>query len=141
MVIFDQLPDPATVDPDEPPPSVVLVSMGVDATDVVVTNGLRMAQRSMPIGGKRFTRALVEEMQYTFAKAESEKRNAVHAADPKAVFRAMRPVFNQFASELQRSLNYFTSTDRSLKIGRVFLVGNAAKLRGLSDFVGKQLGV
>jgi type IV pilus assembly protein PilM len=141
MVIFDQLPDPATVDPDEPPPSVVLVSMGVDATDVVVTNGLRMAQRSMPIGGKRFTRALVEEMHYTFAKAESEKRNAVHAADPKAVFRAMRPVFNQFASELQRSLNYFTSTDRSLKIGRVFLVGNAAKLRGLSDFVGKQLGV
>ena len=71
MVIFDQLPDPATVDPDDPPPSVVLVSMGVDATDVVVTNGLRMAQRSMPIGGKRFTRALVEEMQYTFAKAES----------------------------------------------------------------------
>ena len=141
MVIFDQLPDPATVDPDDPPPSVVLVSMGVDATDVVVTNGLRMAQRSMPIGGKRFTRALVEEMQYTFAKAESEKRNAVHAADPKAVFRAMRPVFNQFASELQRSLNYFTSTDRSLKIGTVFLVGNAAKLRGLSDFVGKQLGV
>jgi type IV pilus assembly protein PilM len=52
----------------------------------------------------------------------------------------MRPVFNQFASELQRSLNYFTSTDRSLKIGRVFLVGNAAKLRGLTDFVGKQLG-
>jgi type IV pilus assembly protein PilM len=141
MVIFDQLPDPATVDPDDPPPSVVLVSMGVDATDVVVTNGLRVAQRSMPIGGKRFTRALVEEMQYTFAKAETEKRNAVHAADPKAVFRAMRPVFNQFASELQRSLNYFTSTDRSLKIGKVFLIGNAAKLRGLSDFVGKQLGV
>ncbi len=141
MVIFDQLPDPATVDPDDPPPSVVLVSMGVDATDVVVTNGLRIAQRSMPIGGKRFTRALVEEMQYTFAKAETEKRNAVHAADPKAVFRAMRPVFNQFASELQRSLNYFTSTDRSLKIGKVFLVGNPAKLRGLSDFVSKQLGV
>ncbi len=141
MVIFDQLPDPATVDPDDPPPSVVLVSMGVDATDVVVTNGLRIAQRSMPIGGKRFTRALVEEMQYTFAKAETEKRNAVHAADPKAVFRAMRPVFNQFASELQRSLNYFTSTDRSLKIDKVFLVGNPAKLRGLSDFVSKQLGV
>jgi type IV pilus assembly protein PilM len=141
MVIFDQLPDPATIDPDEPPPSVVLVSMGVDATDVVVTNGLRIAQRSMPIGGKRFTRALLEEMKYTFAKAEAEKRNAVHAADPRAVFRAMRPVFNQFASELQRSLNYFTSTDRSLKIGKVFLVGNAAKLRGLSDFVGKQLDV
>ena len=141
MVMFDQLPDSTTIDPDDPPPSIVLVSMGVDATDVVVTNGLRIAQRSMPIGGKRFTRALLEEMKYTFAKAEAEKRNAVKAADPRAVFQAMRPVFNQFASELQRSLNYFTSTDRSLKIGKVFLVGNAAKLRGLSDFVGKQLGI
>jgi len=51
----------------------------------------------------------------------------------------MRPVFNQFASELQRSLNYFTGTDRAAKIGKVYLLGNAAKLRGLSDFVAKQL--
>jgi hypothetical protein len=55
------------------------------------------------------------------------------------VFKAMKPVFNQFASELQRSLNYFTGTDRSAKIGKVLLLGNAAKLRGLSDFVAKQL--
>ncbi len=139
MAIFDQLPDPATIDPESPPPSVVLVSIGVDATDLVVTNGLRIWQRSMPIGGASFTKALVQELKYTFAKAEKEKRNAVRAADPRAVFKAMRPVFNQFASELQRSLNYFTGTDRSAKIGKVLLFGNAAKLRGLTDFVAKQL--
>jgi type IV pilus assembly protein PilM len=139
MAIFDQLPDPATIDPENPPASVVLVSMGVDSTDLVVTNGLRIWQRSMPIGGASFTKALVQELKYTFAKAEKEKRNAVRAADPRAVFKAMRPVFNQFTSELQRSLNYFTGTDRSAKIGKVLLLGNAAKLRGLSDFVSKQL--
>lgn len=139
MAIFDQLPDPATIDPESPPPSIVLVSIGVDSTDLVVTNGLRIWQRSMPIGGSSFTKAIVQEMQYTFTKAEKEKRNAVRAADPRAVFKAMRPVFNQFASELQRSLNYFTGTDRTAKIGKVFLLGNAGKLRGLTDFVGKQL--
>jgi type IV pilus assembly protein PilM len=139
MVIFDQLPPVATMDPDNPPPSTVLVSMGVDSTDVVVTNGLKIWQRSMPIGGSSFTKALVKEMKYTFQKAEQEKRNAVRASDPRAVFKAMRPVFTEFASDLQRSLNYFTGTDKSAKIGRVLLLGNAAKLRGLSDFVAKQL--
>jgi len=139
MVIFDQLPELATINPDEPPDSIVLVSMGVDSTDLVVTNGLKVWQRSMPIGGGSFTKAILQDLQYTFAKAEKEKRNAIRASDPKAVFKAMRPVFNQFAAELQRSLNYFTGSDRSAKIGKVYLVGNAAKLRGLSDFVAKQL--
>ncbi|RLS28774.1 MAG: type IV pilus assembly protein PilM [Planctomycetota bacterium] len=141
MVIFDQLADPATLDPLEPPPSVVLVSMGVDATDLVVTNGLRIWQRSMPIGGNNFTKALVQGMKLTFAKAEQLKRNAARAENAKDVFNAMRPVFNEFASELQRSLNYFSGSDRSAKIGKVLLLGNATKLKGLADFVGKQLNL
>jgi type IV pilus assembly protein PilM len=141
MVMFDQLPPRANIDPDNPPESIVLVSIGVDSTDVVMTNGLKIQQRSMPIGGSTFTKALVKEMQYTFQKAEQEKRNAVRATDPRMVFKAMRPVFTEFASDLQRSLNYFTGADKTAKIGKVLLFGNAAKLRGLSDFVAKQLGV
>jgi type IV pilus assembly protein PilM len=139
MVMFDQLPDPATIDPDKPPQSIVLVSTGVDSTDVVVTNGLRIWQRSMPIGGSTFSKALVKDLKLTFGKAEHLKRNAVRAEDPKAVFKSMRPVFGEFAAELQRSLNYFTGADRGASIGKVLLLGNATKLRGLSEFVAKQL--
>ena len=141
MVIFDQLPDPTTIDPLEPPPSVVLVSMGVDATDLVITNGLRIWQRSMPIGGNNFTKSLVQGMKLTFAKAEQLKRNAARADNAKEVFNAMKPVFNEFASELQRSLNYFSGSDRSARIGKVLLLGNASKLKGLADFVSKQLNL
>jgi type IV pilus assembly protein PilM len=139
LAMFDLLPDPAEIDPDSPPPSIVLVSMGVDSTDLVVTNGMRIWQRSMSIGGNSFTKALVKDQKLTFASAEELKCNAVRAEDPKAVYTAMRPVFDEFAVELQRSLSYFTSTDRTAEIGKVFMLGNAAGLRGLSDFVGKQL--
>ena len=139
VVMFDQLPKPSEVDPDAPPPSIVLASMGVDSTDLVITNGLKIWQRTMPIGGSNFTRALVQGMRMTFPKAENLKRNAARADDPKKVFQTLRPVFNEFASELQRSLNYFTGQDSTAKIGQVLLVGNAAKLRGLSDFLAKQL--
>ena len=139
VVMFDQLPKASEVDPDTPPPSIVLASMGVDSTDLIITNGLKIWQRTMPIGGSNFTRALVQGMRMTFPKAENLKRNAARADDPKKVFQTLRPVFNEFASELQRSLNYFTGQDRTAKIGQVLLVGNAAKLRGLSDFLAKQL--
>jgi len=139
MAIFDQLPDPSTLDPDQHAPSVALVSVGVDSTDLVVTNGRRIWQRSIPAGGSNFTRSLVQGMKLTFSRAETLKRNAVKAEDPKAVFKTMKPVFNEFASELQRSLNYFTGTDKTATISKVLLMGNATKLRGLTDFVAQQL--
>ncbi|MGA0040593.1 MAG: type IV pilus assembly protein PilM [Pirellulales bacterium] len=141
MVMFDQLPPVAELDPDDPQPFTVVVSTGVDSTDLVVTNGLQIWQRSIPIGGSNFTKAIVAAMKLTFAKAEHLKRNAVRAENAKDVFLAMRPVFNDFSAELQRSLNYFTGTHKTATIGKVFLLGNAVKLRGLSDFVGKQIGL
>jgi type IV pilus assembly protein PilM len=139
VAMFDLLPDPSTMDPDQPAPSIAMVSVGVDSTDLVVTNGRRIWQRSIPSGGSNFTKALVQGMKLTFSRAENLKRNAVKAEDPKAVFKTMKPVFNEFASELQRSLNYFTGTDKTATIGKVLLLGNATKLRGLTDFVGQQL--
>ena len=141
VAMFDQLPDPATLDPDQPAASIALVSVGVDSTDLVVTNGRRIWQRSIPSGGSNFTKALVQGMKLTFSRAENLKRNAVKAEDPKAVFKMMKPVFNEFASELQRSLNYFNGTDRTATIEKVLLLGNATKLRGLTDFVGQQLQI
>ena len=139
LVMADLLPPSDEIDPDSPPASIVLASIGVDSTDLIITNGLRIWQRTMPIGGNNFTRALIQGMRMTFAKAEKLKRNAARADDPKKVFQTLRPVFNEFASEMQRSLNYFTGQDRMSTVGDVYLVGNAAKLRGLSDFLSKQL--
>ncbi|MBN2295810.1 MAG: pilus assembly protein PilM, partial [Pirellulales bacterium] len=115
-VLFDQMSDlpPADeYDPDNPPPSQVVLSLGTDSTDLVVTNGYRVWQRSIPIGGNHFTKALTKELKLTFAKAEHLKCNATAAQDPKALFQAMRPVFNDLLTEIQRSIGYFSSIDRN----------------------------
>ena len=141
---FDQLnelPPADEYDPYDPPPSYVILSMGTDATDLVVTNGYRMWQRSVPLGGNHFTRALTKELKLTFAKAEHLKRNASSAQDPKAVFQAMRPVFNDLLTEIQRSIAYFTSIDRNAKIERVVTLGNGMKLPGLKRYLSQTLGL
>ena len=91
-------------DPDSPQKSIVVLSIGTDASDLIVTSGFRVWQRSIPIGGNHFTRQLTKDLKLTFAKAEHLKRNAMQADDPKLVFQAMRPVFNDMVTEVQRSL-------------------------------------
>jgi type IV pilus assembly protein PilM len=140
---FDQLgvlPSAEEYDPETPPESVVVVSLGTDATDLVISNGFRVWQRSIPLGGSHFTKALTKELKLTFAKAEHLKRNAATAADPKALFQAMKVVFNDLLTELQRSLSFFSNLDRSAKIGRIIALGNAIKLPGLRRFLSQHLG-
>lgn len=143
FLFFDQmrdLPSLEEYDPDDPPPSTIILSMGTDATDLVVTNGYRVWQRSIPIGGNHFTKALTKELKLTFAKAEHLKRNATTAEDPKAVFQAMRPVFNDLLTEIQRSIGYFSSLDRTAKIERMVALGNSMKLPGLRRYLSQNLG-
>jgi type IV pilus assembly protein PilM len=142
-IVFDQLQDLPPVDqydPKDPPPSIIVVSLGTDTTDLVVTNGYRVWQRNIPLGGNHFTKALTKELKLTFTKAEHLKRNALKAEDPKAVFLAMRPVFNDLVTEVQRSISFFQSVDRNAKIGRVITLGNAMKLRGLQKYLAQSLG-
>ena len=140
-VTFDRLGDLRSqpYDPNDPPESTVIISLGTDTTDLVVTNGYRVWQRNIPIGGNHFTRALSKELKLTFVKAEHLKRNATQADDPKAVFQAMRPVFSDLLAEIQRSLGYFTSIDKIAKIGEVIALGNAMKLPGLQKYLSQNL--
>jgi type IV pilus assembly protein PilM len=127
-------------DADNPPESFVVISMGTDTTDLVVTNGFRIWQRNMPIGGNHFTKQLTKELKLTFAKAEHLKRNVREAEDAKSVIQAMRPVFNDLLTEVQRSVGFFQNIERKAQIGGLIMLGNAVKLPGLQQYLSKNLG-
>ena len=143
FIAFDQI-DPEVwssgYDTDDPPESVIVLSIGTESTDLVITNGFRVWQRNVPLGGSHFTKALVKELQLTYAKAEHLKRNATKADDPKAIYQAMRPIFKDLLTEIQRSIGYFQSLDKEAKISRVLGIGNSFKLPGLERYLKKNLG-
>lgn len=143
-LLFDQLHDMPSLDDVEDRstlPWVVILSLGTESSDLVLSNGLRIWQRSIPVGGNQFTKALSKELRLAFPKAEHLKRNATSAQDPKAVFQAMRPVFNDLLTEVQRSLSYFSSIERTASISRMVAVGNAVKLPGLRKYLEQNLGL
>ncbi|MEM9827654.1 MAG: type IV pilus assembly protein PilM [Planctomycetota bacterium] len=143
MLVFDRMHERLEADifdPDDPPPSTVLLSIGTDSSDLIVTNGFRIWQRSMPIGGNHFTRQLTKDLKMTFAKAEHLKRNVREAVDPKLVIQTMRPVFNDLETEIQRSIGFFRSIDKKAEIGEMLVTGNTVKMPGLAAYLGKNLG-
>jgi len=139
---YDVLGFRKTEETPEPPASedyYVVLDMGADNTTLLVSNGRSIWIRNVPIGGNHFTRALTREMKLTFAKAEHLKCNATKAPDPKAVFQAMRPVFNDYVSEIQRSIGFFGSVNRAARIRKVIGVGNGFRLAGLQKFLQQNL--
>jgi hypothetical protein len=57
------------------------------------------------------------------------------------VFQAMRPVFGELLTEIQRSIGYYTSLHRESRIERVVALGNAFRLPGLRSFLAQSLGI
>ncbi|MEX2176169.1 MAG: pilus assembly protein PilM [Pirellulaceae bacterium] len=138
--ITQNLPEGEEYNSEAPPASIVVLSIGTDTTDLVVTNGYRVWQRNIPLGGNHFTKQLSKDLKLTFAKAEHLKRNPKQAEDPKAVFQAMRPIFADLVTEVQRSIGFFQSLDRKAKIESVVMLGNTVRLPGLVQYLSKHLG-
>ncbi len=119
---------------------IVALDIGADNSNLVITDGAKIIwQRPIPIGGNHFTRALTKDLKLTFAKAEHLKRNAVKSPDLKKILAALRPVLNDFVSEVQRSLGYFTNTHRDANVKYMIGLGNAFRLPGLQKFIQEKL--
>ncbi len=139
MLMYDQFGQRPSVPASEQFDYTIVCDMGVDNTTLLVTNGKKIWLRNVPIGGNHFTRALTKQMKLTFAKAEHLKINATKSPDPRAVFQALRPVFNDYVAEIQRSIGYFSSVNRDATIGKVIGLGNGFKLAGLQKFLQQNL--
>ncbi|MBI1915635.1 MAG: type IV pilus assembly protein PilM [Planctomycetes bacterium] len=119
---------------------IVALDIGTDSSNLVITDGARIIwPRPIPLGGNHFTRALTKDLKLTFAKAEHLKRNAIKSPDLKKILAAIKPVLNDFVSEVQRSLGFFTNTHRDASIEYMIGLGNAFRLPGLQRYLGEKL--
>jgi len=117
----------------------VLIDIGADNTDLIVTDGESVWTRNIPLGGNNFTEALVKAFKLSFAKAENLKRTAATSKYARQIFQAMRPVFADLVAEIQRSIGFYTSTHRDAVVGKVVGMGNAFRLPGLQKYLQQNL--
>ena len=121
--------------------ATILIDVGAENTNLVIADGERVWIRNIPLGGNNFTQALAKELKLTFSKAENLKRHAAESKHARQVFQAMRPVFGDLLTEVQRSIGYYTGLHRDSRIERVVAMGGTFRLAGLAKFLSQNIGV
>jgi type IV pilus assembly protein PilM len=118
---------------------VIVLDMGSESTDLVVCTPGGVWQRSVPIGGNAFTKAIASAFKLDFNKAEKLKRTAPVSKYAKQIFQAMRPVFSDLAAEIQRSLGFYSSSHKRVNFIRVVALGGGMRLPGVTKFLQQTL--
>ncbi len=119
--------------------AIVLLEIGAENTDLVVCTATSVWQRCIPMGGNAFTRAIAEAFKLSFQKAEKLKRTAPMSKYARQIFQAMRPVFTDLVSEIQRSLNFYGNSNPNTKLVKVIAAGGGTKMRGLLKYLRQTL--
>jgi type IV pilus assembly protein PilM len=121
--------------------ATVILDIGAENSDLVVCTQSTVWQRSVPMGGNAFTRAIADAFKLNFEKAEKLKRTAPMSKYARQVFQAMKPVFTDLASEVQRSLGFYTSSNPNTKLSKIIALGGGTRMRGLLKYLRQTLQI
>jgi type IV pilus assembly protein PilM len=121
--------------------AIVIVNMGAENTDLVVCTRSAVWQRCVTMGGNAFTKAIAETFKLNFEKAEKLKRTAPMSKYARQILQAMKPVFTDLASEMQRSIGFYTNSNPSTKIVKIIALGGGTKMRGLVNYLQQTIQV
>lgn len=121
--------------------STVILDMGAQDTTMIVASETSVWQRTIRIGGNSFTEAISDAFNVRFKKAEKLKRTAPVSKYVRQIFSAMKPVFTDYSSEIQRSLNYYNSNEGGNGYSKIIVLGGGMKLKGLAKYLQQSLGI
>jgi len=130
--------------------ALVYVDIGADATDILVTEGesLRL-MRNVSTGGNNLTRAISLAMDLDFGAAEELKvkkgtllpEEVEGDRTARELYDIVLPHLMDIAAEIRRSVDYFQTRFQKTRMGKVFLSGGTARLKGIDRFLATELGL
>jgi len=130
-----------------PQDTVVLCNIGAGSVNInILANGVSAFTRDVSLGGNQFTEEIQKQLNVAFEEAEALKigGHATGDADsvvPQEVERIIQGVSANMATELQRSIDFYTATSADSRISRVYLCGGTAKVQSLSRVLEAKLGI
>ena len=135
-----------------------LIDIGATKTSINIVKDNRLEfSREITTAGNAFTKAIeevatLEGAALDFAEAEEIKKEygmpneedvegaKGHVPLGKISF-VMRPVLERLLTEINRSFEFYKSQLEEERVGRIFISGGGAKLKGLKEYLADQLGI
>jgi type IV pilus assembly protein PilM len=120
---------------------VVTLDIGTQSSDVIVAESGRCWIRTFPLGGTHFTESLLETFKINYGKADRLKAESASSKYARQMMQAMRPVFGDLVTDVQRSIGHYQMSHREKPIEHVYGVGSTFRIPGLRKFLGQQLNI
>jgi len=122
---------------------VALVNVGASTTNInIIRDGISIFTRDISAGGNQFTEAIQKQLQVSYDEAENLKKGeAAGESGPEDVVPIMGVISDNLAQEIQRSLDFFNSSNPDIQISRVSLCGGGSKVESVIKAVEQRLGI
>ena len=122
---------------------VALVNVGASTTNInIIRDGMSIFTRDISVGGNQFTEAIQKQLQVSYDEAEQLKKGeAAGEKGPEEVIPIMGVISDNLAQEIQRSLDFFNSSNPDIQISRVSLCGGGSKVESVIRAVEQRLGI
>jgi type IV pilus assembly protein PilM len=122
---------------------MALVNIGASVTNVNIISGTSsLFWRDITFGGNQYTDAIQRELSLSFAEAESLKRGQPTGDHTiQQVIPILNSVSEDFASELRKTLDFFTATSGAERVDAIMLAGGGASVLNLETILRDKFGI
>jgi type IV pilus assembly protein PilM len=114
------------------------IGAGISSLNILEDNLLKLS-RYIYIGGNEFTKKIAYALNSDFDYAEKSKCNPSNGDWIKNL-ESCDLLLNNLTHELRISFDYY-ETENNISIGKLYLSGGGAYLKGLDEALGKSLGI
>lgn len=124
--------------------TATLLNLGHISSDFAfVTSSQILFTRSIPTGGSALTRAISEELNFNPEQAERYK--ITYGIDPAQlegkVYSAVKPLLDQFLTELNKGFVYFKEQFPQQRIDLILIAGGGSLMPGIVPFMTESFGI
>jgi len=109
--------------------SVLVVDIGSAVTNMAIIKGENIGfTREILLGGRYLTSQIEKSQKLSFEEAEEKKIKG----DDEVIYLFEDFIFN-IASEINKTINFYTSTNPNETISKIYLSGGTSLLRGMNE--------
>lgn len=136
---------------DNDPSCKILLDIGAKTTSLVIVEGEKLFNRSIPVAGQAITKEIAQALGCTQDEAEQVKRENAYVSmggvtededeTLDRISKVCRAVLTRIHAEISRSINYYRGQQQGSAPTRLYLTGGTSMLPQIADFFQDSLGI
>lgn len=129
----------------------VMLDIGAKTTTLVISEGEKIYNRSIPVAGNTITKDIAQALGCTLEEAEQIKRDSAYVSmggvteddDPTLdrISKVCRAVLTRLHAEISRSINFYRSQQHGNMPAKLYITGGSALLPQIDMFFADSLGI